>query len=310
MIKKLTHAAIMLLVFSSLLAAQSWRGKGRLEGSVKDPDGKPIEGATIKLECVKYGGGFEVKSDKNGRWVAAGIRGSDWNLDISAPGFMLKQLSNYLSEVNRNKPVDVVLDRDASASAAAASAVQRQEAMSILTKGNELFKQGKIAEALSEYQAILAKNPELTIVNLNIANCYYEMKQLDKAIEAISLHLAADPTNADAITRIGNIYAEQGNLEKALEYFGKIDQSLIRNPVTFYNIGILLFNNQKTAESLGYFQKAVTVDPSFADGHYQIGLCYLNQGDMPKAKESLKKFLEIAPDHPNAAQVQAIISAM
>lgn len=308
--KKIGAVALVLFFSTTLALGQSWRGHGRLEGSVKDPDGKPIAGATITLTCVKYGGTFEVKSDGKGNWVAGGIRGSDWNLDISAPGFVTRQLSNYISEVNRNKPVDVVLDRNVAAIASAESASQLAEAQSFLVKGNELFNQKKYAEALAEYQSILTKNPDLYVVNINIANCYYEMKQPEKAIESLNLILAKDPASVDAMSRLGSIYAETGNLEKALEYFGKIDEKMIKNPTIFYNIGVLLYNKQRVPEALIYFQKAIGVDANFADGYYQVGLCYINQGDMAKAKEAFSKFLAIAPDSPNAPMVQSILKSM
>jgi len=309
--RRLAYCAFLLFVSSALCFGQSWRGKGRLEGSVKDPDGKPIVGATVKLTCAKYGGSFEVKSDDSGKWVASGIRGSDWFIDIGAKGYMLKQLSNYISEVNRNKPVDVVLELDPASVAGAMAAEQLAEAQQVLSKGNELFNQGKFPEALVEYQAILVKNPDLNVINVNIANCYYEMKQVDKAIETLQQALQKDPAATDIMIRLGNLFAENGNLEKAMEYFGKIDQNLITNPITFYNIGVLLFNNGKAAEAQGYFQNAVRVDPNYADGYFQLGLCHVNAGDLVKAKESFNKFLSLAPaDHPNVPNVQAIMKTL
>ena len=308
--KRFLVLAIIVAFSSGLSFAQSWRGHARLEGTLKDPNGKPVAGATVKLTCVKYGGEFEVKSDAKGKWVAGGIRGGDWNIDITAQGFAPKQLADQISEIIPNKPIDIVLQPDPHAMAVAESTAQRQEALTVLSKGNSLYDEGKYAESLAEFQAILAKSPDLYIVNVNIANCYYKLNQPDKAIETLNAVLEKDPANTDVMTRLGNIYAEQGNLEKALEYFGKIDQSTIKDPTAFYNIGVLLYNKQKVPEALGYFQKAVAVDPNYADGYYQIGLCYVNQGDMAKAKEAFNKFLQLAPDSPNAPIVQSILKSM
>ncbi len=310
MMKKFLGAALILCLSVGLGYAQSWRGKGRVEGSVKDPDGKPVVGASIQLKNVKYGGDLKLTTDKDGKWVAGGIRAGDWYVDISAQGFALKQLSMPISEVNRNKPVDVILDRDAAAMASAQSAAEIAEASAFLSKGNDLFNQGKFPEALAEYQAILAKHPEVQAININIANCYYEMKQPEKAVETLETALAADPASIEIMTRLGNLYAESGNLEKALAIFGKIDQTAIKNPVTFYNIAVLLFNSGKTNDSLGYLQKAIAVDPNFADGYWQMGLCYANLGDLPKAKEAFTKFLQLAPDSPNAPAAQNILKSL
>ncbi len=310
--KRINTLALVFMISTALCFGQTWRGKGRLEGTIKDSDGKPIANATIKLTNVRYGGSFEIHSDKDGKWVAGGISGGNWNIDIGAPGFALKQLSDYVSETARNKTIDIILDRDQNGTGAGGvTAGQLAEAQKILATGNDLFNQGKFPEALAEYQAILAKNPDLTVVNINIANCYYEMKQLDKAIESLNAVLAKEPTSVDVITRLGNIYAEMGNLDKAMEYFNKIDQTTIRNPTTFYNIGVLLYNNQKVPQAIDYFNKTIGIDPNFADGYFQLGLCYVNQNELPKAKEAFNKFLAIAPpDDPNVPNVQAILKSL
>ena len=39
-------------------------------------------------------------------------------------------------------------------------------------------------------------------------------------------------------------------------------------------------------------------------------LVYLNKGDLPKALENLKKFLELDPQNPEAAGVKAAVAAI
>ncbi|MEW6363731.1 MAG: tetratricopeptide repeat protein [Acidobacteriota bacterium] len=308
--RRISFAGIVLLISSSLLMAQTWRGKGRLEGTVTDSQGKPVVGAVVKLQNVSKGGSFELKTDEKGNWVAGGIASGVWYIDVGAQGYRLRQLSAQVSEVTRGKPVVVTLEPDPLAVAGALDEAKKKELSAQLGKGDALFQEGSYEQALAEYQAILAKYPEVALVNVSVANCYYEMKQPEKAIEALTLALEKNPTSTDVIVRLGNIYAETGNLAKALEYFGKIDEKSITNPVTFYNIGVLLFNNQRIPEAKGYFEKSITLDPSFADGYYQLGLCLVNQNDLAKAKEVFNKFLALAPDHPNAPMVQNIMKSL
>ena len=90
---KAAGALATILLLAAPLAAQDWKGMGRLEGKVLDPDGKPIEGATVKLDLPERGGGGPTaKTDKKGKWAVGGIVGGRWNADIEAAGFVLKKV--------------------------------------------------------------------------------------------------------------------------------------------------------------------------------------------------------------------------
>jgi len=54
---------VFLLLLSPLgLSAQDWRGKGRVDGWVKDPNGQPVADAKVELSRAS-GGGTSVKTN-------------------------------------------------------------------------------------------------------------------------------------------------------------------------------------------------------------------------------------------------------
>ncbi|NIQ17596.1 MAG: hypothetical protein GTN43_02185, partial [Candidatus Aenigmarchaeota archaeon] len=55
-------------------------------GYVYDEQGTPIEGVTVKLFSHYAQSGFDVQTDRDGKWVAAGIRGGTWDVDFEKPG--------------------------------------------------------------------------------------------------------------------------------------------------------------------------------------------------------------------------------
>src|SRR5262249_34749226 len=102
-------AAAGIVLFAGPLPAQDWKGMGRFEGRVLDPDGKPVPDAVVKLELPsRGGGGTTLKTDKKGRWAVGGVASGRWNVDISAPGFADKKVSIDLpAESARLDPVEV-----------------------------------------------------------------------------------------------------------------------------------------------------------------------------------------------------------
>lgn len=104
--------------------------------------------------------------------------------------------------------------------------------------GNELFKEGKIAEAMQQYEmalaymgddfmfqlfgkyhdmAIAVKNP----CHLNLAACMLKIHRFEEAIGHCSVVLAEDPKNTKALFRRGKARAELGQTDAAKDDFEK-----------------------------------------------------------------------------------------
>src|SRR5688572_6190167 len=103
-----------LAVAAAPLGAQDWKGTGRLEGKVLDANGKPVEGATVKLDNPARGGGPTVKTDKKGKWAFLGLVAGAWNIDAEADGHAPRKLSVTLpDESTRRPPIEIKLERAA-----------------------------------------------------------------------------------------------------------------------------------------------------------------------------------------------------
>ncbi len=103
-----------------------------------------------------------------------------------------------------------------------AEELHKKEAEEIKSKGNDEFKKGKFAEALSFYQSALAKYPKEHTYYLNCAACYHEMKNFDKVIEECQKVL--DNTmdfqkKSKALGRMGFAYQEKNDLTNAIKCF-------------------------------------------------------------------------------------------
>jgi tetratricopeptide (TPR) repeat protein len=281
------------------LAAQDWKGVGRMEGRVLDPDGKPLPDAVVKLELPARGGGTTIKTDKKGRWALGGIAAGQWNIDVEAAGFEPKRISvNLPSQETRLPPVEMKLEK-------AVPKGPPPEVVAAIKAGDEHFKAGRYAEARAEYEKLLANskllNPEgLTIIHKQIAFCYSREKNYEKEMEHLQIILDADPENVDIKTLMASEAIEAGMLDKGLEILKTMDEATIKNPDVFYNIGVSFRNRNRPDDALAYFTKAVTLDPTYADGYFQRGLTYFGLQKTAEAKADFKKVIELAPDGPQA----------
>jgi TolA-binding protein len=47
-----------------------------------------------------------------------------------------------------------------------------------------------------------------------------------------------------------------------------------------------------------------------AEAHYYYGMCLVNEGNVADAKTALQKYLQLAPNGPNAATAKSILDSM
>jgi TolA-binding protein len=288
---------IILVASAFVLSAQDFKGKGRLAGTVWDQDGKPLEDVTVKLFSPRAGGGLEVKTDKNGRWLAAWIRSGEWHVDFEKVGYAPQKKSVEISENRKNPEMEVKLEK-------VEGLVVTEGVQDLLTKGNELFEKNDYEGALAVYQDIIAKYPDVYIIYRNIGNCFFAQEKYEQAEESYLKLLAEDPKNVDALIAVGNCYTNRGEPDKALEWYGKVEFEKIEDPVVLYNLGTIYFGNSKFEDALKFYRKAVERNPEFTDALYQLGLAYLNLQQSPEAIAAFESYLKLDPDSPRAGTVR------
>jgi len=286
--RSLLVAAALLLAGPAL--AQDWKGMGRLEGRVLDPDGKPLPDVSVKLNLPTRGGGTTIKTDKKGHWAIGGIAAGAWQVDLEASGFATKKITiNLPSESARLAPVEVKLDK-------AVAAGPPPEVREALEKGDAAFKAGRFADARTEYEKLLALRPEFAdTLYRQIAFTYSREGNYAKAVEYLDKLVQSDPTNVNLKLLAAQEALRAGMLDKGLEMLKGVDDSSIKDPEVFYNVAALLLNAQKPEEAIRYLTKAVTVDPSYVDGYFQRGLAYLQLQKVADAKADFQKVVELAP---------------
>lgn len=311
---------LMLLVAVAVLGlaadayAQS-RGRARISGRVTDLEGNPIEGAKIVLTFVMSGDKVEVETDDDGRFNQGGLGRGDWNVDISAPGYLPQAMAATLSEDVRLKPLQITMTPGEAPAGGGAGVGFSGALGDAVTAANVLFDAGDMAGAYAAFSEILQtfnveEDPLLYMVNLNAANAAYGMQDFDTAIGHYQAVLAEDPANLDARLGVANVHMMNRDIDAAMAEIDKINVSDISDPIVFYNIGSLLFDQGQSAEAATYYELALQRYPGFADAHMQLALSLIQQGKMEEAKAHLAKVIELDPDSPNAALAQDFLNSL
>jgi tetratricopeptide (TPR) repeat protein len=156
-------------------------------------------------------------------------------------------------------------------------------------------------------------------------------KRLDSAIEdynkAIDLRKATPDKDANAQAK--NLAAYYNNLAEAYARERKFDDSVKTYELAaqtdptnaagyYFNEGAVLTNAGKPDEANTAFDKSIAADPTKAEAYYQKGVNLMGkatiQGDKtipaPGTIEAFQKYLELAPNGPNAQTAKDMITSL
>jgi len=141
-----------------------------------------------------------------------------------------------------------------------------------------------------------------------------------KAMETDTKKNPDDPKHlAGYYNNLGDAAAKAGKTEDAIKAY---DQAAKVNPEGaagyYFNEGAVLTNAGKVDEANAAFDKCIAADPTKAEAYYQKGVNLMGkatlQGDKtipaPGTVEAFQKYLELAPNGPNAENAKAMLASL
>lgn len=181
-------------------------------------------------------------------------------------------------------------------------------AVVVFNQGAEAFKLGDTARAQEQLEKALGMSPELHQASRLLAVLYVTEGFHDKAIEMADHALARNPSDSMALRVRWDAHRALGNdaeAASALAALQAVDPSA--GAASMYARAERDFNAGRTAEALEMLDAVVAIDPNHARAHYLLGLSHVNMGDNAAAKTALERFLELAPDDPQAKDARDML---
>jgi tetratricopeptide (TPR) repeat protein len=240
-----------------------------------------------------------------------------WRITAAKPGYADASIEMGVAQLKANPPVNFKLQK--------LTGVQELRAdksgLAAIDKGNQLAQQGDFDGAIAVFREFLAEYPELYPVRLNIAEALLnkgdadgaeaEYKGLLERILQVHGDYAKDkPTAVRALSGLGETALKKGDLEAGRTYLSQALGLSPEDEAAAYNVGDILFSNQKVDEAIEFFQLAARIKSGWPKPYYKLGFAYLNKGDYGKALESFNKFIALDPENPEIATVKNIVATI
>lgn len=284
------------------------QAKARVYGVVSDPRGEPLEGVKITVtdpEVESFR--LQVATDKKGKFSVLLVDSTrPYLYHLEKQGYYpVEELFKAAHQSNTEK--DFVL-RPAEAGAPSPPGGAPGEAIALFNEGAAAAARGELESARQKFEAALELDPGLAAAHAALAGVLLRQGRHAEAAAAAERTLALDPGNEHAPKIRYEAYRALGDEVKAEEAraaLAAVDPRLAA--ADLYRQGAEAYNAGRMDVARDLLERAVAADPGRARAHYLLGLCYLNAGQNAEAKAAIEKFLELAPDDPDAATAREML---
>jgi tetratricopeptide (TPR) repeat protein len=139
-------------------------------------------------------------------------------------------------------------------------------------------------------------NPEVV---LKLARILRTVERNDEALELFLRYEKMVPGDYQALGHIGSSLSAMGRLGEAESYFRRALAGL-DDPLTHYNMGLLLALTGRVDEAIVEYQKALERDPLYSDARSNLAAAFARRGQLDRAAAELRRLLEHDPENASA----------
>jgi predicted O-linked N-acetylglucosamine transferase (SPINDLY family) len=172
------------------------------------------------------------------------------------------------------------------------------QAMAIAAKHEQA---GRLAEAESVYQRILAVLPDRDDAMHALGMVVGRVGRIDQAVELLRRSIAAAPDNAAYYCNLGSVLQNAGRLDEAMGCYQRAVELKSDLAEAHSNMGSLWMVRRQPDLAVVCFQRALALKPDLTEAHRNLGNAWYDKGETDKAIASYKRALALDP---NLAEIQ------
>ena len=161
-------------------------------------------------------------------------------------------------------------------SAAQQSQQMEQLANTALSRGMDLYRDGKYAEAADAFRRSVALSPTSPYAQTSadyMASSYIKIGRIDKAAEAYKMSMQLDPSSDAPVVKLANLYFAEGRSQEAMIQYEK---AVRLNPSAnnYFSLGQSYLALEEYSQAESAFSRVARMEPNSPNGYYGLGQTY------------------------------------
>lgn len=119
-----------------------------------------------------------------------------------------------------------------------------------------------------------SKKPDIV---KNIAYCYVELGEVNKAIEAVKNARKMSPDDLNLVLTEANLQYKLGNKDKFAELMEQAIKLDPTNATLYFNLGVMSMEQKEAEKAKEYYRKAIELKPDYRDAYVNLGSALLEK---------------------------------
>lgn len=192
-----------------------------------------------------------------------------------------------------------------------ASGRRAEEAKRLHNEGVAFTKAGDNASAFGKFQEALTLDPNLQESLLGLATAGLKIGKNAEAADAAETVLKSDPGNEKALRLRYNAclaLGDRARLADALVGLAKVEPVAARDGLL--QLGFDAYDKGDMDQARKRFLQVLSLDPNQPLAHFYLGIALVNAGSTADARTHLERFLELAPNNPEAESAREMLRAL
>ncbi len=169
----------------------------------------------------------------------------------------------------------------------------------LISKGETLLKQGKLAEAGACFQHVLAQDKTNTHAMFRLAIVAFHQKDIQQATRLLEQVLALDPGHSNAQTSLANIYTQTNQPGKAIPLYLELLSGKTANKDLHQHLAINYAKIGQSKEAIGHLNKALRLDPDNIQLLIMLGQEQHKIRDFKASLQTFEKLYRLGVRGPN-----------
>jgi len=174
-----------------------------------------------------------------------------------------------------------------------------------LNLGMLLQQQGRLDEAIAQYERALGDHPDEADLHDNLGIALATANRIPEATAHWRRALVLAPGRAGTRGNLGNALAAAGDLPAAVAEYEAALRIDPNNADVYNNLGNVLAMQGRTGEARARYEAALRHDPSFSGAHGNLGRLHLPAGRFADAERHLRAALALGGPSPGALHALA-----
>lgn len=165
-----------------------------------------------------------------------------------------------------------------------------------ILKGSNYLKLGNMKLAKSSYETAIQQDVEFYEAYLMLG-ALYQSENNPVCVEYYTTAAKLRPNNLDVLYAYAYALQNYNQVNQAKEIYRKmikLDSNYVESNFQLGYIKQWLENDLDSA--MYFYGNAIQIKPDYVEAWHNMGICYLDKGDKPKALQSFRKALEFDPE--------------